>query len=287
MAGQGVGNTALVPAVCRLIEQYEPEKTRLFTDPVVPDLVSPVIRLMLQAGAMRSFTRQQTEAVAEGIYGAQVCRTRYIDDAVLRSLTEGIGQVVILGAGLDTRAYRLPGIQAVKVFEVDLPRAQEEKKKKLQKHLGRLPENVTYVPADFDRQALEQVMAGTNFDRSRPAIFVWEGVTQYLSEQAVSRTLSFIGSCAPGSRGVFTYVLKSVIERRSGIPGAERLLDRVQESAPWIFGLEPGGLREYLEAFHLRLVRDAGNVDYQVMYLRPLGRAMKVFEGERMAEVRV
>ncbi len=222
MAKQTVGRTALGAAVCRLIEQYQPEETRLFNDPVVKGLVGAPIRMMMQIAGMRSFTIRQTDGIAEGIFGAQICRTRYIDDVVLAALSRGIGQVVILGAGLDTRPYRLPGMQRVKVFEVDLPSVQDGKKKKIQKFLGQLPDHVTFIPIDFDNQSLEDVFSRTAYDPSKPAVFIWEGVTQYISEAAVHKTLAFIGKSAPGTVVVFTYVLKSIIERRSNIPGADR-----------------------------------------------------------------
>jgi methyltransferase (TIGR00027 family) len=266
-----------------LIEQYQPRETRLFDDPVVQDLVGTPIRVMMQFAGMRSFTVKRTDAVAQGIYGVQVCRTRYIDDAVQAALSQGIGQLVILGAGLDTRPYRLPGIERVQVFEVDLPAVQNDKKRKLQKHLGRLPEYVTFIPIDLDVQPLKSALAGTAFDPSRAAAFIWEGVTQYITEEAVRRTLSFAGESAPGSVLLFTYVLKSVIEHRSNIPDADRMMEVVARDAPWIFGLEPCTIQAYLQPFRLALMADVGNVDYQEKYLKPVGRSLAVFEGERIA----
>src|SRR5215472_18935952 len=133
MAKQRVGNTALGAAICRLIEQYQPKETRLFNDPLVKDLVGAPIRVLMQFASMRNLTMQQMDAITQGIYGVQISRTRFIDDAVQDALSRGIGQVVILGAGLDTRPYRLAGMERVKVFEVDLPSVQEDKKKKLKK----------------------------------------------------------------------------------------------------------------------------------------------------------
>jgi methyltransferase (TIGR00027 family) len=139
------------------------------------------------------------------------------------------------------------------------------------------------IPIDFDTQRLETVFAGTPCDPARPAVFVWEGVTQYLSEEAVRQTLGFVGQSAPGSSLVFTYVLESVVERRSDIPGADRMMDSVASRAPWIFGLEPSGVAAFLHPFHLALVEDVGNADYQERYLKPLGRNLVVSEIERTA----
>jgi methyltransferase (TIGR00027 family) len=287
MAKQTVGRTVLGAAICRLIEQYQPEKTRLFYDPVVKELVGAPIRILMQFASMRNFTIKRTDAVAIGIYGAQICRTRYIDDAVQAALSQGIRQLVILGAGFDTRPYRLPGMESVNVFEVDLPSVQNDKKKKVRKYLGRLPDHVIFIPIDFDTQTLEAVFTGTAFDPSRPAVFIWEGVTQYISEEAIRQTLTFVGKSAPGSIIVFTYVLKSIIERRSDIPGADKMMDVVAKYAPWVFGLEPSDVLEFLKSFHLALIADVGNADYQEKYLKPVERNLVVFEGERTVHATV
>lgn len=284
MAKQTVSRTALGAAICRMIEQYQPEKTRLFDDPVAKELVGGPIRFLMHFSGMRNLTVQQTDAVAKGIYGVQVCRTRFIDDVVQTAISQGIKQLVILGAGYDTRPYRLPQIKNVKVFEVDLPAVQEDKKKKLQKYLGRLPDHVTFVPIDFDMQTLEAVFSVTAFNSGKPAIFVWEGVTQYISEEAVRQTLAFVGRSAPGSILVFTYVLKSIIERRSNIPNANHLMDVAAKQSPWIFGIEPSGIQDFLKPYHLALIADVGNVDYQEKYLKPMERNLVIFEGERIAQ---
>ena len=288
MAKQSVGNTALGAAVCRLIEQFQPEEIRLFNDPVVKYLVGTPVRVLMQFAYIRDYTIKRTDAIMQGIYGAQICRTRYIDDAVQSALSQGIRQLVILGAGFDTRAYRLAGMEHVNVFEVDLPSVQEDKKKRLQKHFGQLPEHVTFVPIDFDSQSLEEVLPRAALDPSAPAVFVWEGVTQYISEEAVRRTLAFVGKSAPGSILIFTYVLKSIIGRRSNISGADRMMDyAAKNSISWIFGLEPSSLPSFLKPFHLNPIADVGNADYQIGYLKPLRRSLVVSESERTVQATV
>jgi methyltransferase (TIGR00027 family) len=267
-----------------LIEQYQPEEIRLFSDSVIQYLVGDRYRAMMQLPTMRILTLQQTEFSTKGIVGALICRTRYIDDVVQTAVSKGIEQLVILGAGLDTRPYRLPGMENMKVFEVDLPSVQNDKIKNIQKHLGQLPENISFMPIDFDKQTLDSAFTGTAFNPSRPAVFIWEGVTQYISEEAVRQTLAFVGKSAPGSMIVFTYILKSVIERRSDIRNANKWMDVVAEKAPWIFGLEPSGIQAYLKPFHLSLLADVGKVDYQKKYLQPIKRNLTIFEGERIVQ---
>ena len=290
MAKQTVGRTAVGAAACRMMEQYQPEATRLFDDPLAGAMISGPIRLMFRNPGLRAFTINQMDSITKGIFGSQVCRTRYIDDAVRAALAQppapsgAVEQLVILGAGLDTRAYRLPGVERLRVFEVDLPAVQADKKQRLIQHLGRLPENVTFLPIDFDRQALEEVFAGSAFDPARPAVFVWEAVTQYITAAAVRRTLAFVGKSAPGSRLLFTYVLKSIIQRRSDIPGANKLMDFVANESPWLFGLEPAEIPAFLRPYGLTIIADVGNAYYQEHYLQPVGRRLVVTEGERVAQ---
>jgi methyltransferase (TIGR00027 family) len=171
------------------------------------------------------------------------------------------------------------------VFEVDLPKVQINKKAKLANYLAAMPPNVTFVPIDFEIDSLESVFARTSFDLSKWAVFIWEGVTQYISEEAVRRTLAFVGKSAPGSRIAFTYVLKSIIDGTSDVPGARRLMTEVaKQGAPWIFGLDPTLIGEYLEPFHLELKADVGAAEYNARYLAPMRRKLAVSEAERIAE---
>jgi methyltransferase (TIGR00027 family) len=151
-----------------------------------------------------------------------------------------------------------------------------------------VPKHVTFLPIDFDRQSLEAAFPGTSFDPSKPAVFVWEGVTQYLSEEAISQTLIFAGKAAPGSILIFTYVLKSIIERRSDVPGATTLMNMMaKRNSPWLFGLEPSCISLFLQPFHLTLEADVGNTDYQARYLKPLGRTLVVSEAERIIQATI
>jgi len=205
-------------AICRLVEQYQPPEMRLFNDPVIEEIVAWPIKAAMRFSAVRNFFLRKTEEIAEGTYGVLICRVRYGDDLIAAAMSDGIEQLVILGAGLDTRAYRLPRIDRMRIFEVDLPKEQNDKKAKLAKYLGRRPRNVTFVPIDFNVDTLESVFAGTSFDSSKPAVFIWEGVTQYISEDAVRKTLAFVGKSAPGSKIALTYVLKSIVDGVSDIP---------------------------------------------------------------------
>ena len=224
-----------------------------------------------------------------GSLGGILCRTRYIDDVLQRSLAGGLDQVVILGAGFDTRAYRISGMDRVRVFEVDLPGACEAKQSRLESVLGSVPQHVALVGMDFDRQDLGKMLSASGFQTGQRTLFIWEGVTQYITAEAVSHTLEFVSRVSgAGSSIVFTYVRRGIID------GTDRpewmgsfLAFAGKVGSPMIFGLDRAELEPYLSERDLELVEDVGVADYQELYLRPLGRKLDVFDGERCAFARV
>jgi methyltransferase (TIGR00027 family) len=272
-----MSRTAGGAAFCRLVEQDQPPQLRQFVDPVVGQLLDPMLAVMA-AGPVRG---QVLDALAPGTYGSQVMRTRYLDDVVGAWARAGITQLVILGAGLDTRAYRLPVLAAATVFEVDLPELQQQKQGRL-RGVRPCAEDVRFVPADLARDRLDAVLASAGFDRAVPALYVWEGVTQYLTAAAVRATLQVIGGSAAGTGVVFTYVLPSRIAD-GGYGGSAALQVQLGPSEPWLFGIAPERLAGLVGECGLQLVSDIGDAEYQQRYLAPIGRRLDVDPGERIA----
>ena len=199
-------------------------------------------------------------------------------------------QVVILGAGLDSRAYRISGIEGPRVFEVDHPATQAWKQKRLKKVLGRLPPNVTFVPIDFDRQELGNGLAEAGFRAGIKTFFIWEGVTQYITAEAVDATFRYVScAAAAGSQIVFTYIHRGIINGSVRPAGTEEIMSKTQRCGePWAFGINPAELAQYLAARGFALVEDVGASEYRARYLEPLGRKMNIFEGEKtvLADIR-
>lgn len=275
--------TAFLVASMRLIEQYHPKEMRLFDDPIIKHFFSKIILFQMNFKFIRDMEILFSELMTKGAFGALICRTRYIDDVLTTAMAKGIDQVVILGAGLDTRPYRIAGINEIKIIEVDLPNMQNIKKEKLQKCLGALPPHVIFAPIDFNHQKLD-VLTIQELDFSKPIFFIWEGVTPYISEAGVMNTLKFISKAPSGSMVVFSYILKSIIDQTSDIPGADTILNYFEsKSHPWIFGLDPNSLNDFLASFHLTLVEDIGASYYQEHYLKPLNRNLVVSKIERIA----
>jgi methyltransferase (TIGR00027 family) len=157
-----------------------------------------------------------------GPLGAAVCRTRFIDDALGAAITAGIDQVVILGAGFDCRAYRLPRLAGTRVFEIDHPLTQAMKRARLAPRLGAIPPHVVFVPVDFARDSLAAAMEAGGFRSAARTFFLWEGVTNYLTADAVDATVRWAAHAGgPGSTLLFTYIHSGMLDGSLRFEGAE------------------------------------------------------------------
>ena len=193
---------------------------------------------------------------APGARAAGIARTKWIDDEVTQAL-EIAKQLVLLGAGFDTRAYRLPSAQRVITFELDHPETSRAKQAVLRPEMGSAPTQVRFVHIDFNLQSIGDVLAQAGFDKTQPACFVWEGVTNYLTAEAVDGVLRQIAQTAMDGVLLFTYVHRDVLDQPQRFFGAEKLTSRLRSyGEPWTFGLYPQEIEGYLAARGLRLMKD-------------------------------
>ena len=132
-------------------------------------------------------------------------RTRFAEDALAAALEHGVRQVVVLGAGLDTYAYRTAVPDNVRIFEVDHPATQAWKRERLMEAAIPIPHSLTFAPVDFERQTLAAGLADSGFDTAQPTFFTWLGVVPYLTEEAIWSTLTFIAELAGSAHVVFDY----------------------------------------------------------------------------------
>ncbi len=165
-------------------------------------------------------------------------RTAILDSEVLRAIHDGIDQIVVLGAGYDTRAARLARPN-VRFFEVDHPATQADKLARLRSLSGYPLDAARYVECDFERQDFVDQLGETGFDRTRAAVFLWEGVVYYLTESAVRATLARIANaCHPESRLFFDYVGKRFVEGNVRDARDDRARERIAEMGePLHFGI--------------------------------------------------
>lgn len=223
------------------------------TDPVRhnPDhlaerLISRRYQLLLRVRPLRAIALLWAERELAGLSLFITARTKHLDAILLTELEAGIKQVVILGAGADTRAYRFgPQFPDVAFVEVDHPATSAWKQERVRRAFGEAA--VRYAPIDFHSQKLADVFD----DLSVPTLFIWEGVTPYLTADAIDDTLATISRFAPASSVAFDYVYRSA-------DGAEKLrayLERHNE--PLRFGLDPEDVKDFVTSRGLTLVSNA------------------------------
>ncbi|HEV7598877.1 MAG TPA: SAM-dependent methyltransferase [Bradyrhizobium sp.] len=187
-------------------------------------------------------------------------RSRIAEDALAAAIKRGVRQLVVLGAGLDTTAYRAPHSQELRIFEVDHPATQTWKRERLAKADIALPASLTFVPVDFERETVADGLAAAGFDSTQQTFFTWLGVVPYLTDEAIFSTLGFIAGLLGGAHVVFDYVnpAASVTEpaRRAA---HEALVARVAAAGESIrTHFDSAALHVRLKALGFREVEDLG-----------------------------
>jgi methyltransferase (TIGR00027 family) len=179
--------------------------------------------------------RRGTHPVLVGARVQVTCRGRYAEDALARAVRAGVTQYVLLGAGLDSFAYRDgPLAGRVRVFEVDHPASQEFKRAALAAAGVEVPDSVRYVPADLARDPLIQCLAAAGFDAAAPAVIAWLGVTMYLAAEAVAETLAAVAGLAPGTELIADYLLPEGERDEAGaLYGALVAQASAEQGEPW------------------------------------------------------
>jgi methyltransferase (TIGR00027 family) len=274
-------------ALFRALETTRNPKVRLFDDPWARRFLSPSLQTVATLARMPPLGRVISHFIDRRWPGGRtsgIARTRFIDEVVSEKLRSGCRQIVLLGAGFDCRAYRLPEATQARFFEVDHPNTSTTKQEIVMRALGKKPAHVTFVAIDFNRQSLGEVLKSSGLDLARPVFFLWEGVTNYLTAEAVDTTFRYIATAAPGSGILFTYIHSDVLKPKAEFTGLEavrHLLDNASE--PWTFGFDPAELPAYLAARGLRLVSDLGAADYRACTMGAAGARSVGYEFYRMA----
>ena len=280
--------TAEYMALFRALEGRLPAERRLFVDPLARDFLSPGLRLAVDLARIPGVAQLVCRFVDDrwpGTRTSAAARTRLIDERVVAAVADGAQQVVLLGAGFDARAIRLAALARCTVFEVDHPATQARKRRLLG---ARAPGNLRFVPTDFAKGRLEASMAEHGYDATRRSVVIWEGVTNYLSADAVDETLRWCAKAAAGSEVIFTYIHEDVLRDPGSFHGTEAVLRRLEAAGErWTFGLDPRELAAYLRDRGLALCEDIGAAEYRSLCYGAAAARMKGYEFYRIARARV
>ena len=264
-------------ALFRAVETAGRADRRLFDDPYAAALLSGRLKALAGFARLPIAGRLATHFLDLGwprTRSSAVVRTRLIDDLVRQAVRGGARQALLLGAGFDSRPYRLEELRGVPIFEVDHPSTQKAKRHRLQARLGSLPANVCFVPVDFEKDDLETTLLHAGFDTHVAAVAVWEGVVSYLTPAAVDQNFRMLAHIlAPESQLIFSYVHQGALDGSVAFREARRWKSSVRSSGePFIFGFDPAGLADYLRSRGFALASDVSTADASRSYCGPLRR---------------
>jgi len=227
------------------------EGGRIFADPLA--------NALLGESAADVFADPQA-AATRGMRLFISARSRFAEDSLAAAVARGVRQYVVLGAGLDTFAYRSPfAAKGLRVFEVDYPATQAWKQQRLADAGLAAPASLTFAPVDFERQTLAQGLAAAGFDAAAPAFFAWLGVVVYLTREAIMQTLGFVAA-APGGEVVFDYgePLSAFAKGAARAGQAARARRVAAMGEPWITRFVPAELAATLRALGFDTLEDLG-----------------------------
>jgi len=274
MKFKAVSIPAQYMALFRAIETARPCHKRLFSDPMAAAFLTPQQQWINKAAAtpllgplvIRAVNRRRSGALSAGI-----ARTRYIDELLERGIASGARQVLILGAGFDTRALRLDSLKNLPVIEFDLPATARFKRSVLEA-AGALPRQVRYYEADFNKQDLDTLFAEKQIDTSLVTAVIWEGVTNCLTAAAINTVFRVLNTFTKGSSVIFTYIDKLVLESPRLFDATDRLAtQRSDKDELRIFGFHPAELPHYLDLFGFILQEDCSACEYRRLYMPERG----------------
>jgi len=237
-------------------------------DTLAEVILPPIPRFMLEYAPMRKILMRQM--FPTGIYEYVCARTKVMDTAFLEALEARFAQIVLLGAGFDTRALRFAKYNhGTKVFELDAPTTQEPKLEIFQKKRLDIPPELVFISIDFDREDIFNVLSRAGYQDGQKTLFIWEGVSMYLSAQAVDGTLAFIHEhAARGSRLVFDYIYASVLRRENRYYGEQGIFEVVAKTGEgWVFGLEEGEVEPFLAARGFEMLAHYTTAELERLYL--------------------
>jgi methyltransferase (TIGR00027 family) len=286
---------AMYIALIRSIESNRPQNKRLFYDPFAKDFLPPALGLverLSRVSFLNRFAAWYIERGWPGAYTAVTARTRLIDVMCINSIKDhGLNQVFILGAGFDCRAHRLPIREKVQFVEVDHPHTQLYKQELLAKlkEQGVPVAHVDYFAIDLTKHKPQEVIPGQLKRPHYRTLVIWESVTNDLTAGLGSKVFGYLMGFPPGTRIIFTYVDKKMLDDPASWTGADiitRLLKKHREF--WNNGMYPDEVRSFLESYGMELVYDEGAARYRSLcFGEKRATGMKGYEFYRVAMAKV
>jgi methyltransferase (TIGR00027 family) len=271
--------TAETIAMVRMTESKKPEDERICYDPYAISFISQDVLDFASKNPeeYRAFVARN-ESLVPGASNSIVARVRFFDDVVKSSINDGLKQLVIVGAGYDTRAYRIEGLDKIHAFEIDHPATQKIKINIIKQIFDSPPNHVTYIPSDLEIDEFGKKLLETKYDSSKETLFIMEGLLMYLSPETVDKILSFIvHNSVKGSSVLFDYIPSSVVDGTCELEAGENWQKGVTAAGePFKFGISEGSIESFLTQRGFKMMRNMTSEDYKKTYFHGMNENREV-----------
>ncbi len=255
-------------ALCRALATYEEREEIRGPDNLAEVFLATDVRQAIAAPAPRAYVLKQLARY--GSYEYFIARTAWLDNEVRMALEDCLPQIVLLGAGYDSRAYRFRGlIRDTRLFELDSAVTQQRKRSRLEQAGIPIPAQLAFAPIDFTRQSVAEVLGAAGFDEGKKTLFVWEGVTYYLPAEAIDRTLAFVRRhSAAGSVVCFDYLADAPdMLERYGVRESLEAVRNMHRSEPVQFRIQEGAIERFLSERGFRLTEHLTTEEMEKRFL--------------------
>ena len=261
--------TAIFTTLTRAIAYREFNNGILGNDYLAEVFLPFYLKVLLKAKNIRT---RRKHKISPGMYEYMLARTAYFDNVFKDALNRNVPQIVLLGAGYDTRAYRFANlIKDTKIFELDAPPTQIIKRNCLFKSHITAPNNVVFIPINFDAESLQDALGKAGYDKHKHTLFLMEGVSYYLEPESVDATLKFVSSNSKAENNIaLDYILSIPVEKLNDYYGVKELSEDHEKKHPNEIGkffIEEGAIAAYLEQRGLKIVEHLDNKEMEKRFL--------------------
>ena len=269
---QKPSETALFAALRRTLANKEFGDEKFGPDYLAEKFLPPHFRFFLKFKKIQANTKEKLNEALPGLTEYMIARTAYFDGLFVDAFENEFPQIVLMGAGYDTRAYRFAELnRGTKIFELDIAPTQNQKKTYLKKARIDTPQNVKLVPIDFNQESLGDVLEKAGFNFQKKTLFIWEGVTYYLDAESVDATLNFVSkSSHPDSMIAFDYTVSLSEDNLSNYYGAKEFAQTMREhhaAEELTFSIREGEIESFLEGRNLKMIEHLDNEEIEKKFL--------------------
>jgi len=269
--GQKPSKTALFAALHRAIANKEYQNERFGSDFLAEFFLPSNFRFFIQFKKVRANVKKKFHEAFPGLHEYMIARTAFFDRVFSDALNHKIPQIVLLGAGYDSRAYRYAKLNlATKIMELDIGPTQNRKKQCLKKAHIDISEQVTLVPINFDKESIKNALEKAGYENDKETLFIWEGVSYYLNAEAAGKTLEFASQSLHNESTIaFDYAISESEENinQYGVKEFSLSMKEHHQDESILFTIDEGKIEYYLEQRGLKIVSHLDNAEIEREFL--------------------